>query len=131
MARDSDMDIEAREVRGVVVLDLQGRFVVEDGVAPFVERMSALIRHGRTRILLNFERVTYLDSAAVGAIAWKYVTARKHDGDVKLLHLSPRSFTVLDTTKLLTVLETFESEEQGIDAFLVGREDDEMDPIFT
>jgi anti-sigma B factor antagonist len=125
------MDIEERHVRGVVILDLQGRFVLADGIAPFVERMNALIRHGRTRILLNFEGVPYLDSAAVGAIAWKYVTARKHDGDVKLLHLSPRSVTVLDTTKLLTVLESFESEEQAIDAFLVDCEDDGVDPIFT
>src|SRR6185436_1686312 len=98
--RPDAMRIEQRESAGVVILDLYDRFVVEDGVDAFVERMNALVRQGRRRILLNFEHVTFLDSAGVGAIAWKFVTARKQDGDVKLLHLQPRSFKVLETTKL-------------------------------
>jgi anti-anti-sigma factor len=125
------MTITEREVRGVVILDLQDRFVLEDGVAPFVERMNALIRHGRKSILLNFDRVTYLDSAGVGAIAWKYVTARKQDCDVKLLNLRPRSFKVLETTKLLTVIANFQSEPEAIESFFVDNEDDDLNPIFT
>jgi anti-sigma B factor antagonist len=125
------MTITEREVRGVLILDLQGRFVLEDGVTPFVERMNALIRHGRKWILLNLDGVTYLDSAAVGAIAWKYVTARKQDSDVKLVNLRPRSFTVLETTKLLTVLQSFQSELEAIESFFLDHEDDEVNPIFT
>jgi anti-sigma B factor antagonist len=124
------MQITQREVRGVVILDLEGRLVLEDGVAPFVERMNALGHHAGTRILLNFEKVTYLDSAGVGAVAWKYVTVRKRNGDVKLLNLSPKSHNVLTATKLLTILESFESEELAIDSF-VDPEDDEVNPIFT
>ena len=125
------MTFTEREVRGVLILDLQGRFVLEDGVTPFVERMNALIRHGRKWILLNFDGVTYLDSAGVGAIAWKYVTARKQDCDVKLVNLRPRSFTVLQTTKLLTVLQNFQSEPDAIESFFVDHADDEVNPIFT
>ena len=126
------MNIEQREVRGVVILDLVDRFVLEDGVNGFVERMNALIRHGRKKILLNFDRVTYLDSAGVGAIAWKYVTAKQQDCDVKLLNLRRKSFTVLETTKLLTVIRAFESEEEAIESFLLDRhDDDDVDPIFT
>src|SRR5436190_20673598 len=125
------MNIQQREVRGVVILDLSGRFVLEDGVNGFVERMNTLIRHGRKRILLNFEGVTYLDSAGVGAIAWKYVTARKQDSDVKLVNLRPRSFKVLETTKLLTVLENFQSEPDAIESFFLDHEDDELNAIFT
>jgi anti-sigma B factor antagonist len=105
--------------------------VLEDGVTQFVERMNALTRQGRRRILVNFENVTYLDSAGVGAVAWKYVTVRKRGGDVKLLNLRPRSFNVLEKTKLLTVLESFESEDQAIDTYTENVEDDDIDPIFT
>jgi len=126
------MDIQQREVRGVVILDLFGRFVLEDGVNGFVERMNTLIRHGRKKILLNFERVTYLDSAGVGAIAWKFVTAKQQNCDVKLLNLRPKSFTVLETTKLLTVIRAFESEEEAIESFVLDPgDDDDVDPIFT
>ena len=124
------MQITQREVRGVIILDLEGRLVLEDGVTPFVECMNALGRRDGTRILLNFEKVTYLDSAGVGAVAWKYVTVRKRNGDVKLLHLHPKTFTVLKTTKLLTVIESFESEDAAIDSF-VDVDDDDTDPVLT
>jgi anti-anti-sigma factor len=112
------MKISQREVSGVTVLDLEGRFVLEDGVVSFVERMNTLMREGHKRILLNFARVTYLDSAGVGAIAWKYVTARNRDADVKLVNLGRKSYHVLSTTKLLTVLEHFESEQHAVDSFV-------------
>ena len=124
------MRITERQVRGVTILDLEGRLVLEDGVQAFVDRMNALSRHGPVRIVLNFEQVTYLDSAGVGAIAWKFVTVRKRDGDVKLLNLRRKSHNVLLTTKLLTVLESYESEDQAIDSF-VDRPDDAPDPVLT
>jgi anti-anti-sigma factor len=125
------MHITEREVRGVTILDLDGRFVAEDGVESFNQRMNALSRTPRSRIVLNFAGVTYLDSAGVGAIAWKYVTTRKRDGDVKLLNLRPRSFEVLNSTRLLTVLQSFDSEDAAIDSFVDSDDDDETDPILT
>ena len=125
------MRIEERDAGGVTILDLHGRFVVEDGVDAFVERLNALVRRGRRRILLNFAGVTFLDSAGVGAVAWKYVTTRKHDGDLKLLHLQRRAFTILETTKLLTVIQNYESEADAIESFYAEREEDDVDPIFT
>ena len=111
------MQITERSVGDVVILDLEGRLVLEDGVATFVERVNALIHGGRKKILLNFALVTYLDSAGVGAVVWKYVTARKQHGDVKLLHLTRKSHNVLMITKLLTILERFDSEQRAIDSF--------------
>jgi anti-anti-sigma factor len=125
------MRIEQRELSGVVILDLYDRFVLEDGVNPFVEKMNALIRQGRKRILLNFQGVTYLDSAGVGAVAWKYVTARKQDGDVRLVHLRPRSFKVLETTKLLSVIQSFDSEAAALESFDRDSPEDDVNPIFT
>jgi anti-anti-sigma factor len=126
------MEIRQREVRGVVILDLAGRFVLEDGVNAFGEQMSALIRKGHKKILLNFEAVTYLDSAAVGAVAWKYVTANKHKGDVRLLNLHVRSFTILEKTRLLTVIKSYDNEEAAIESFTIdGAEEEDIDPIFT
>jgi len=125
------MHISQREVRGVVILDLEGRLVFEDGVDQFVEQINALLKQSRKRILLNFDQVTYLDSAGVGAIASKYMTARKKDADVKLLNLRRKSHNVLNTTRLLSVLQAFDSEDEAIDSFADREEDEDVDPIFT
>jgi len=124
------MTITQREVRGVTILDLEGRLVMEDGVPQLVEHLNALIRQARARILLNFDKVTYLDSAGVGAIAWKFATARRRDVHVKLLNLRRKSHNVLKTTRLLTVLKAFESEDEAIDSF-ADTDDDDVNPIFT
>ena len=123
------MQITERQVRGVTILDLVGRFVMEDGVQDFVQRVNALSRGESPRILLNLGDVTYLDSAGVGAIAWKCVTLRKRNGDVKLLNLRRRTHNVLLTTRLLSVIEAFESEELAINSF--DTDPDDVDPIFT
>jgi anti-anti-sigma factor len=112
------LTITERQVRGVTILDLHGRLVLEDGVPEFTERMNALSRHLPIRILLNFEDVTYLDSAGVGALAWKCVTVRKRNGDVKLLNLRRKSHNVLMTTRLLTVIQAFDSEDEAVDSFV-------------
>ena len=124
------MKITQREVKGVTILDLEGRLVMEDGVPELVEHLNALIRQARRCILLNFDGVTYLDSAGVGAIAWKFATARRRDVDVKLLNLRRKTHNVLKTTRLLTVLQSYESEQEAIDSF-VDAEDDDVNPIFT
>jgi anti-anti-sigma factor len=124
------MKITQREVKGVAILDLEGRLVMEDGVPALIEHLNALIRQSRRRIILNFDKVTYLDSAGVGAVAWKFATARRRDVDVKLMNLRRKSHNVLKTTKLLTVLKAYESEQEALDSF-VDDDDDDLNPIFT
>ena len=63
-------------------------------------------------------------------MAWKFATARRRDVDVKLMNLRRKSHNVLKTTKLLTVLKAYESEQEALDSF-VDDDDDDLNPIFT
>jgi anti-sigma B factor antagonist len=110
------LNIVDRVVGGVTVLDLQGRLVLDE-TDYFRRRIEDLIRENRVNIVLNLKDVTYIDSAGIGMMVGKYLSVRRHGGDVKLLHLSPRSTRVMTITKLLTVFEAFESEEQAVSSF--------------
>jgi anti-anti-sigma factor len=111
------MEISERTVDGVAILDLKGRFILSDGEDVFRKKIDDLIASGQLQVLVNFKDVTYLDSAGVGSLVWKYVTIRKLGGRLKLVHLMIRSFRVLATTRLLAVLENFESEQAALDSF--------------
>jgi anti-sigma B factor antagonist len=111
------MEISERTADGVVILDLSGRFILSDGEELFRKTVDDLIERGQLQILVNFKDVSYLDSAGVGSLVWKYVTIRKLGGRLKLAHLKVRSFRVLATTRLLAVLENFESEQEALDSF--------------
>lgn len=112
------LQIAERNVDEVTVLDLQGRLVLDE-TEQFRRRVDDLVQKERLKVLLNLKDVTYIDSAGVGMMVGKYLSLRRKGGDVKLLHLSPRSHRVMTITKLLTVFEAFESEEQAIASFRV------------
>ena len=66
---------------------------------------------------LDLEQVSYVDSAGLGELVQAYVTARKRDGSLKLLNVTKRLRDLLVVTRLLTVFETFDSEEEAIASF--------------
>jgi len=111
------VDIEERTVDGVAILDLKGRLILEEGEKAFRQQVDDLMNAGQMKILVNFDGVTYLDSAGVGAVVWKFVTLKRKGGMLKLLNLRTKSFRVLSVTKILTVLESFDSEEEALRSF--------------
>lgn len=111
------MEIAERLQDGVAILDISGRLILSDGEREFRQKVDDLIARGEKRILVNLDGVTYLDSAGVGAIVWKYVTLKRQGGDLRLLNLHMRTHKVLSVTKLLTVLKSFDAEAAAVASF--------------
>jgi anti-sigma B factor antagonist len=111
------MRISERRVGDVTILDLDGRLIFDDGFEPLREKLSEVIGNGETKVLLNFDRVSYLDSAGIGLIACKYVTMKRLGGHLKLCNLHTRTYNVLNITRLLTVFESFNSEQEALSTF--------------
>jgi anti-sigma B factor antagonist len=109
--------IVERVVDGIAILDMTGRLVLDEGDATFREHLNDLLARGHTNIVLNLKDVSYIDSAGVGVMVAKFLTVRRAGGDMKLLHLTPRSNRVMTITKLLTVFEAFDSEEDAVRSF--------------
>jgi anti-sigma B factor antagonist len=110
------MDIVERTIGDVTVLELKGRFI-DDRAEVFRDAMNRLIRKGQIKVVLNLDQVDYIDSSGLGMLVSRYIRLSKHDGQLKLCNLHPRSFRVLDITKLLTVFETYESEDAAVQSF--------------
>lgn len=121
------MQIEERAVGDVIILDLTGRLILGEGDQPLKDKINALVHKGHKRLLLNLEGVTFLDSAGVGALVWKYVTMKKMGGALKLLNLTKRSHGIMAVTKLVTVFETFDSEEVALRSFSQPERSDTAD----
>jgi len=115
------MTLKERRVGDVSILDLKGRLVLEEGDDILRSRINDLVSEGRIKIVVNLQDVTYVDSCGVGVLIAKYVSVRKKGGDVKLLHLTPRSHRLMEISKLLNVFETFDSEERAVESFAVQR----------
>ena len=111
------MTLAERAVGDVSLLDLGGRLVLDDGDGLLRDRVNDLAARGRIKIVVNLRDVTYIDSCGLGVLIAKLVSVRNKGGDLKLLHLSPRSHRVFEICKLENVFEAFDSEPDAIASF--------------
>lgn len=111
------MEIQERTVQGVVVLDLTGKLTIGEGDELLKERIGNLVQQGHRQLLLNLEGVPYVDSAGLGEIVRTYTTVSRQGGKLKLVNLTKRITDLLAITKLLTVFETYESEDEAVKSF--------------
>jgi len=111
------MQIEERAVGDVIVLDLKGRVTLGEGDQLLKDKVNSLVNQGRRRIVLNLAGVPYVDSAGLGEIVGSYTTVSRQSGSLKLLNLTRKITDLLAITKLLTVFETFESEDEAVRSF--------------
>ena len=79
--------------------------------------INSLIGQGRKKLLLNLEAVPYIDSAGLGEVVRAYTTVSRQGGKLKLLNLTKRIEDLLTITKLITVFEVFESEEEAVKSY--------------
>jgi anti-sigma B factor antagonist len=104
---------------GIVVLDCAGRLVFGEETAALREKVKSLISQD-SRIVLNLADVTYIDSGGLGTLVALYTTARNSGGSIKLARLTKRVGDLLQVTKLLTVFEVYDSEEEAVQSFRKG-----------
>ena len=104
---------------GIAVVDCAGRIVFGEETAELRDRVRTLIAKG-SRVILNLADVSYIDSGGLGTLVALYTTARNAGGSIKLARLTPRVGDLLQVTKLLTVFEVYNSEEEAVDSFRKG-----------
>ncbi len=111
------MHIEERAVGDVMVLDLKGKMTLGEGDELLKDKINSLVHQGRRKILLNLADVPYIDSAGLGEIVRTYTTVSRQGGSLKLVNLTKRITDLLSITKLLTVFETYEAENDAVRSF--------------
>ena len=111
------MQIEQRTVGDVTILDLKGKMTLGEGDELLRDKVNSLIQQGQKKLVLNLAEVPYIDSAGLGEIVRTYTTVSRQGGQLKLLNLTKRIIDLLSITKLLTVFETFENENDAVRSF--------------
>ena len=111
------MQIEERALGEVMILDVTGKLPIGDGDELLKDKINSLIQQGRKKLILNLEGVPYVDSAGLGEIVRTYTTVSRQGGNLKLLNLTKRITDLLMITKLLTVFDTYDSEQEALNSF--------------
>ena len=114
MLADKDMTIQEQFVSDVAVVRVSGRVTLTDGTTVFDDTLQRLIAAGHIKLILDLADVPYIDSTALGAILRAHATASRRGGTLKLLRLQGHVRELFELTRLLTVIDAFDSEAQAV-----------------
>jgi anti-sigma B factor antagonist len=114
------MHIQERQANGVMILDLHGKLTIDDGDELLRDKVNSVLSQGFKNIVLNLADVSFIDSCGLGATVGAFTSVKNKGGTLKLLAPTSRTVQLLVLTKLLSVFETFESEEAAVGSFAAG-----------
>jgi len=115
--REATMAIATRIIEGVTILDVKSRILTGPGTQEILAAVRAALQSGEKKILLNMTEVNLIDSDCVGELVGSFVSAKKRGVPLKLLNLTKSVNQVMNTTKLLTVFESFDDESSALESF--------------
>lgn len=116
------LDVQQREREGIVLLDLDGRIVAGQETARFRQEMETLVEAGKVNVILNLAKVDFIDSTGLGAMVVAASTAKKRNGRIKLVQLHKRNVELLVVTKLTTIFDLFDDEQDAVNSFFPDRQ---------
>ena len=115
------LDIQQREREGIFILDLKGRLTVGREATAFRDKIAELNQPGPRNLVLNLAAIDFIDSTGLGALVMCSTSLRRSGGNMKLLNLNRRNIELLVMTKLATVFEIFNDEQDAVNSYYPDR----------
>jgi anti-sigma B factor antagonist len=113
------LKLTTRTVKDILVVNCDGRIVFGEESAELRDTVKKLLTQ-QNQIVVNLGGVSYIDSGGLGTLVALYTTAHNAGGAIKLSNLTQRVGDLLQVTKLLTIFEVFETEDEAIQSFRKG-----------
>lgn len=110
------MKVEQRTVKGIPVLDVSGD--VDLSTSPDLRRrLLETLGPASSRLVVNLEDVSYMDSSGLATLVEAFQSARGHHGNLALCCLSQRLRRIFELARLDSVFPIHEVESDAL-AFL-------------
>ena len=108
-----DIKVQVRESEDdAYVVELSGEIDVY--TSPKVkDAISELIDQGHYNLIINLEKVRYIDSTGLGVLIGGLKRVREHGGSVSLVCTNPQIKKIFDITGLVKIFGIFESENDA------------------
>ena len=112
------MQLEQRIAGYVAIITVTGDITLNKGGDVLLkDKVQSLIQQGSKNIVIDLGGVSYVDSAGLGELVHAYATTKNKGGSLKLLNVTKKLRDLLVVTKLLTVFDTYDSENEAVQSF--------------
>jgi anti-sigma B factor antagonist len=111
------LKIRERKRDGVAILEMSGKLMGGPDADAFDETLKTLIHEDCRNVIVNLEKVSWVNSTGLGILISGYTTLRKSGGELKLLKVSERIENIFIVSKLYTVFASFQDEDEAVRSF--------------
>ena len=110
------MDITKKTHEDIVILEIVGEIDLYN--APEIKDIiSKLIEERSYNVIIDLEKVSYIDSSGIGALISSLSNLKKYHGGLKIINVYASVRKVFELTKLTSFFEIYDSEKEAIESF--------------
>ena len=115
--KGSSMILTHRQQQGVTIINPEGKITLGDGDLELGEAVRGVLDEGCRKVIINFSKVTYLDSSGVGELVGCYTSIKNRGGELRVCGMNSRIYNLITMTSLHTVFDVKDTEEESLAGF--------------
>jgi anti-anti-sigma factor len=103
--------------KDIAIVRPEGKIMGGDETSLLCDTLRQLMNDGVMKIVMDFSKVTWINSAGIGVIMGCFTTLRRLGGNMKFSSPTDKVGYYLQITKLNTVFEIFDSPAGAVATF--------------
>lgn len=112
----SDFSANLRDSGSVNIIELEG--FLDAHTAPELENIfNRLIEDDKFKVVVNFDKLSYISSAGLGVFMAYVETMRENRGDIKFTNLQDNVYNVFDLLGFPMLYEFYTKEDEALRKF--------------
>jgi anti-sigma B factor antagonist len=111
------LKVKTRMEGDVAVISVSGKLMGGPESDALRNEVKNLIDDGNKNFVVNLKGVPWINSTGLGALMAVYTSIQRSEGVLRLCHVSDRIQSLFMITKLLTIFDTYPTENEAIESF--------------
>jgi len=111
------MKIKRDDRESVTILHLEGKIMGGPDAEAFQKEIKALLDDGRQKVILDLGKVSWVNSTGLGILISGHSSMKNRGGSIKLTGVNKRIDQIFMVTKLHTIFDSFETEDEALASF--------------
>ena len=101
----------------IAILEPRGDLVGGDETEDTRQKIEELVNEGNKRLVIDLAKVSYMNSSALGVLAWAHTNYTKRGGRIVLANLEKNIQNIFVISKLSLVFELYSDQREAIASF--------------
>lgn len=106
--------IKVEDQIGGKIIHLRGQFIGGEETSQLNSKLKELSKDEKSKVIINMEKVTYLNSTALGVLISAHTSFTRNGGKVVMANLGDSIQNLFMITKLVLVFPIYKSLEEAI-----------------